>query len=286
VKKQAVTAAFISAFLIVALAIPLFVNCAAANFMGTVIPANPYFIVLSPVSNKVYNTTSIPLGFRVYHDSVEPFQSWFRLVSVEYLLDGVLQEQLTGDDLPKGYLFNLTGLSEGKHTVNVEAAYIDYYDYLEKTISSGTIYFNVDTVAPTISFLQAEEAYGSADAPVNFTLSEAISWIGYSLDGEEVVSVTDTAVLTRRFGRDEYYIVLNGLAAGAHSLTVHAKDAVGNIGASEPFHFTIATEAQLEAEQPASQPFPTTLKVAAAASAVAAIVCIGLVVYFKKRRAP
>jgi hypothetical protein len=63
---------------------------------------------------------------------------------------------------------------------------------------------------------------------------------------------------------------LTELPSGSHTLTIYANDTVGNMGTSSTSDFNIA------------EPFPTTL--AATASGVAVtVVCVGLLVYFKKR---
>ena len=62
---------------------------------------------------------------------------------------------------------------------------------------------------------------------------------------------------------------LSGLSSGLHKITVYAKDAFENIGASETIYFSI------------TEPFPTML-VAVAAVAVA-VVSVGVLVYFRKR---
>jgi hypothetical protein len=204
-----------------------------------------------------------------------------------------LQGQFVGEDLPKtnwhnNYLDAFTGLSEGRHGVKVDVTGVDNYYYVE--ISSGIISFTVDTVSPTIKLWQAsEKTYGTTDVPLNFTVNEPASWIGYSLDGKKMVTITDTVILTRSLGRDNYCIVLSGLSAGSHSVVVYAKDAAGNTGESEALNFTIAMEAQPETEQsepelqPSNpEPFPATLVVASIASV--AVVSLGLLVYFKKRR--
>jgi hypothetical protein len=79
----------------------------------------------------------------------------------------------------------------------------------------------------------------------------------YSLDGDDNVTVAGNATLT-------------GLAYGYHNVTVYAIDKLGNIGTSETVFFTL------------SEPFPTTLVVAFVL--IVAVVCIGLTVYFKKRK--
>jgi hypothetical protein len=69
---------------------------------------------------------------------------------------------------------------------------------------------------------------------------------------------------------------LTGLSSGLHNITVYALDAYGVSDASKTFHFNIA-------EEPKKEPFPITV-VAAASVAAIAVVGVGLLVYFKKRK--
>jgi hypothetical protein len=62
------------------------------------------------------------------------------------------------------------------------------------------------------------------------------------------------------------------LAVGVHNVTVSAFDAAGNLGVSERVFFSIAKP----------EPFPTTL-VATVSAATIAVVCVGLLAYFRKR---
>jgi hypothetical protein len=64
---------------------------------------------------------------------------------------------------------------------------------------------------------------------------------------------------------------LSNLDVGNHNLTVYAYDFAGNIGASETIFFTVA------------EPFPTSLLIGSII-AVVALVCVGLLVYIKKRK--
>jgi hypothetical protein len=66
---------------------------------------------------------------------------------------------------------------------------------------------------------------------------------------------------------------LTGLSSGLHNVTVYAEDTFGNEGASETITFTV--------EVP--EPFPTTLVVATSIATVA-MVSVGLLAYFKKRK--
>ena len=116
-----------------------------------------------------------------------------------------------------------------------------------------------DTTPPTLSILSPEnKTYAASDVPLNFTLSEPTSWIGYSLDGQANVTVGGNTTLS-------------GLSDGSHTLTVYAKDMAGNAGTSERVCFSIDTQ---EAE-----PFPAWIVVAIVATTG---VGVALLVYFVK----
>ena len=86
--------------------------------------------------------------------------------------------------------------------------------------------------------------------------------MSYSLDGQDNLTVTGN-------------ITLSGLSNGLHNVTVYVKDEFENMGASEIVHFTIFHEPP--------EPFPAA-PVAAASVATFAVVGVGLLVYFKKRK--
>jgi hypothetical protein len=101
--------------------------------------------------------------------------------------------------------------------------------------------------------------YTSANITLEFTVNKQTSWMGYSLDGQDNVAVTGNTTLV-------------GLANGLHNVTIYAKDEFENIGVSETIHFSVDVP----------EPFPTTL--VAASVITVAIIGIGIVVYFKKRK--
>jgi hypothetical protein len=88
-------------------------------------------------------------------------------------------------------------------------------------------------------------------------VNKAVDWTGYSLDGGETVAIAGN-------------VTLEGLTNGSHNVTVYAKDAFGNVGASETVSFTVEV------------PFPAILAVAP----VASVAVVGAVValYFRKRK--
>ena len=111
---------------------------------------------------------------------------------------------------------------------------------------------------PTLRIISPENAtYPSENVTLNFAVSKQTPWTGYSLDGQDNVTVTGNTTMT-------------GLSSGLHNVTVYARDELGNVGGSETVWFSVP------------EPFPTTLVVASIITVAVAV--IGLLVYFKKRK--
>jgi len=163
----------------------------------------------------------------------------------------------------------LTSLSEGWHTLNVMA-------YGENTdgksgADTASITFLVDVVPPEVTILSPQnETYTSFDVSLNFTLSEEADWIGFSLDGQALVTISGNTTLV-------------GLSEGLHKVTVYANDTVGRMGNSATVTFNITQEPE---ELPASEPepFPTTLVLTVSGASLAIVIGISLLVYLKKRK--
>jgi hypothetical protein len=148
----------------------------------------------------------------------------------------------------------LQGLSEGSHHLELYSSGLSHYGNLISGYAE--VYFSIDTVAPSISILIVEsKTYNTGEISLKFTVNEATSWMGFSLDNQTAIAVGGNTTL-----RD--------LSQGSHSLVVYANDIAGNMGASETIYFTI------------TDPFLTNLFIAFA-SAVA-IAVIGLLVYIKR----
>jgi hypothetical protein len=162
----------------------------------------------------------------------------------------------------RGTIF-LRDLSEGIHTIIVYGGY--YFGGINQrfeVFKRASTNFTIDTVAPNILLLSPEtKVYNMSNLSLNFTVNEPVSQFTYSLDGQKNVTISGNTTLT-------------DLPYGEHNVTVYATDKVGNNGASKTISFTIP-------EPP--EPFPTML-VAAASVAATAIVGVGLLFYFKKRR--
>lgn len=94
--------------------------------------------------------------------------------------------------------------------------------------------YNLTVTAPlTISIVSPENTtYTTANVSLNFTINEAVSWMGYSLDGQGNVTITGN-------------VTLIGLSNGSHQVIVYANDTVGNMGSSQTVYFTVESTEQI-----------------------------------------
>jgi N-acetylneuraminic acid mutarotase len=117
------------------------------------------------------------------------------------------------------------------------------------------------TVPPVVSVVSPDnEAYNASSVDLAFAVNKPASWMGYSLDGQDNVTVTGNTTLT-------------GLSNDLHNITVYARDEFENMGASKTISFSV--------EVP--EPFPA-MPVAVASAATIAVAGAVLLVYFKKRK--
>jgi hypothetical protein len=117
------------------------------------------------------------------------------------------------------------------------------------------------TTLPKIALLSPiNQVFNESSIPLFFTVDKQVSWMGYSLDGENNVTVAGNSTITE-------------LTNGLHNITVYAEDTFGNEGASETIVFNIDVP----------EPFPTTLITVVSIATVVAV-SVGLLVYFKKRK--
>jgi hypothetical protein len=149
----------------------------------------------------------------------------------------------------------------GNTSYVIDGQNIDRYPLME---AFNSTFFELQTTPPKISIKSPKnQAYNESSVLLDFSVDvvsavKAVNWTGYSLDGQQNVTITGNTILT-------------GLSSGLHNVTVYANDTYGNMGTSETIDFTI------------SQPFPI-VPVAAASGASIAIIVVGLLIYFKKRK--
>ena len=204
----------------------------------------------------------------------------FSLPEVYYKFDWMTNESFGGyvDTLT----LPLTNASIGTHVVIVRAEQGCFYGnedgvpYYFRTNGSLIVKFtvenrqpfsakilatiNLDPTLPNVSLLSPEnKTFVRSTVPLDFTVNDLVTQTSYSLDGQDNVTITGNTTLT-------------GLSNGEHNVTVYYADIIGNVGASETAYFNIDI------------PFPTSLVVSISGASLA-LVGVGLLVYFKKRKA-
>jgi parallel beta-helix repeat protein len=213
--------------------------------MNNMIPpleTTPPTISIVSLENRAYATSNITLSL-----VLDEAASW-----IGYSLNGQENVTVTGNT-------TLTGLADGNYSLTVYAK-----DVFGNEGASETVSFTVDTAAPSVSLLSPQnQTYTSTDVPLTFTLNEPASWIGYSLDGEDTVTVAGN-------------ITLAGLSSLSHEVAVYARDAAGNTGNSETVYFSVESGLQWPVLSPAT--------FAIAFIAIIAVIGAGLLVYLRKRK--
>jgi hypothetical protein len=130
---------------------------------------------------------------------------------------------------------------------------------MEPFNASFLVNYEQEVTPPKISVLSPlNQTYNTSNVSLAFSISKSVNWAGYSLDGQQNVTINGNTTITN-------------LSYGLHSITVYANDTFGDMGASNTVTFTIAT------------PFPTATVAIVSAIAVLVVVA-GLLVYFKKRK--
>ena len=112
------------------------------------------------------------------------------------------------------------------------------------------------------------KTYNSNSVPLTYTTSKTELVIGYSLDGQTNITVSES-------------ITLSSLSDGPHKLTVYAKDTEGN-GTSDTVYFTISEEAETPTDTEETEELPITL--IAAAIGVLAAVGVALLYFMKIKK--
>ena len=243
----------------------LFVSLAEANpFWGIqaidpppgAIPAE--ITILNPKTNTTYAGGSLNVAGIVAKPEGD-YTAKSALFTVEYFLNGssYLEQRYdfsTSDGSTTLYRSEvdfsavLSDVGSGSHELVVQVLCVIWVETRTwfEIRSTSTVFFTVDATPPVISELSVEnKTYNEFDLPLNFTMDEPTSWMGYSLDDEAIVTLSGNSTLT--------------LKEGGHSIVFYANDTFGNMGASPTISFTIA------------EPFPTTLVLA---SAIPVLVCV------------
>ena len=270
-KLNVLAAAFISTLLLSTYVGTKLILSTTANPINS--PGIYCKISIQSPANKTYNVNAITLNFTVltnqYNKGFFYFLDEQATVEVEQI-QFVGEETISDHDswpAYAGYAFQgeavLSNLPDGSHNLTVFSGLAWGGPKFGNRFGPfyAAVNFSVDATFPTVSILSPEnKTYNATEIELRFTVSEPASWMGYSLDGQENITISGNTTLT-------------GLTDEPHNITVYAKDAAGNIGTSETVTFTVDTP----------EPFPTAQVATVASGASVAGIGVGLFVYFRKR---
>ena len=253
----------------------------------------PTVSIFSPRNNSAYAVNNVSLALNVSVGNSTTASSRF-ILEITYKVDWLPNNVTAYEFIPapqptsveewRAYKptptitefstsLNLTGIPEGTHRVVVYAREKGSYERQGGLIwgtmnynvytsnfninGSSAVFFTVDTISPAISVLSIEnKTYYTPNISLNFTVSESVSKIAYSLDGQDNVTISGNTTLTE-------------LPNAAHNVTFYAWDNVGNIGSSKTIYFTV---------EPSSTALATT------AIAAIGIGVVSAAVFFAMRR--
>jgi hypothetical protein len=289
-KKMVLAAGFIFMLFFSASATTNFVKPAQANpyhrwFKGTEVPppagTQPPSIIIHTPQNGSYYSKNLNLTFDVIIPNTNGDKSISAVIELYYKASwepneiAVTQKNFFGEST--SFSVDLSGLRGGNHSITIYAvgqgsyntreefdansyAMIYYYEVFEMACFS-TVSFIKDVVSPIISFLSPQNGtYITSDVKLDFTVSEATSEILYCLDGKENQTVTDSLNLT-------------GLAEGAHNVALYAADLAGNAAVPQTLFLNVDVPELFSASS-----------IPAFSVATVAVVGVGLLVYFKRRK--
>ena len=212
-------------------------------------------ITTRPASFDLYGAGGITSGVRA------PERIYFFMNEVTNIYDVADDRWIVGASMPNTrYCAGVAVVNDNFYVVGGRSGQWGYFvDMRASAMTEQYIPIGYGTIRPVVSVLLPEnKTYNVSSALLIFTVDLPVSWMGYSLDGNDNVSIAGNTTLT-------------DLSNGVHNLTVYAKYTPGNIGSSENILFTI--------DKP--EPFPTTV-IALASTVSVAVVGIGIFCYFKK----
>jgi len=274
-KQKAKTSAFIAMLLLFSVAVTQFLENVSAQtyYLPPELPPAPKVTITSLINQTVYVENKLPLTITVDAPWMPEYRA--SVTSIIYQLDYIGPLPLKAEAKQEtSYSTTLQDLREGNRSITVSVRIAGEYRpsgtlpwsvELFSAECSSTVYFTVDTVLPTISIMSPENKTYATTISLNFKVSEPFSWAGYSLDGQENVTINGNTTLTT-------------LSESSHDLRVYANDTAGNMGSSEIAYFNISKT------EPPAQPEPFSITLVIAAVATATFIGVGLLAYFKKRK--
>ena len=145
---------------------------------------------------------------------------------------------------------------------SAELKNIDRYPLMEPFGDAYLLNYRQEITPSKVSVLSPlNQTYSKSTVSLDFSINKPVNWIGYSLDGQQNVTITGNSTITN-------------IAYGLHNITVYVNDTFGILSRSQTINFTVAKP----------EPFPTATVAAASGALTVVVVVAGLLVYFKKRK--
>jgi N-acetylneuraminic acid mutarotase len=146
-----------------------------------------------------------------------------------------------------------TAFRTDKFTLNPIYTYIPFNQQYTP-LGYGTIPAAISITSPL-----NDANYTSGNVSLAFATNKPVTWQGYRVDDQEIATLTGNTTIS-------------GLSNGQHNITVYAQDSFGN-NASQTITFNVNLPKA-----------PQTILAAVGSGATAVVICIGAIVYFKKRK--
>jgi hypothetical protein len=249
-RKSILAMTILLTFLISAIAGLQVLDVAKANWIFPPIkPATtpPTIIVDSPTNGSTYRE-----GFVL--DFLLSSPQWARgpgkptgnIIGLSYRIDDQLEQPIAISDpyaaRPDEYRRTVpipaSILHDGAHNLTV-ISYCETYFVPENSSSYNVETFKFSAICAVINFNMAvnpqlillsveNKTYPTSNFAVNFSTDRLTSWIGYSLDNRNNITIEGNTTLAE-------------LTCGSHHLTIYANDTAGNKGKSDAVFFTIET---------------------------------------------
>ena len=203
--------------------VSVFVRDALGNFMSSGIV---YFTVETSPQIKTYTVSVVPNGGPVYVDNapvpitVQTTYEWLEGSVHEIYAEPTFESS----NAQFTFLRWLDGDNANPRTITASDP-ATYTALWNSTVSAAT--------PLAISLLSPRnETFTTKDVPLTLNMSGLISWIGYSLDGEANVTISENTML-------------HGLSDGVHNIIVYVTDFYANTANSGSIYFTIKTQSSL-----------------------------------------
>ncbi|MCJ7423312.1 right-handed parallel beta-helix repeat-containing protein [Candidatus Bathyarchaeota archaeon] len=197
-----------------------------------------------PLMGELYHFTAFrghQMDF-ITNSTIEDFVSFNSICTVRIHISDKISNQTSGFcrvRLPHSLMIQ-------PYNVSTDIAEVTFANYnLRDDGSSRWIYFTyahqtrevlirgtpvTANLSPIIEILSPQnETYSSSSVPLNFTISETTSWIGYCLDGKSNTTINGNATLS-------------DLPDGTHDLVIYIHDSYGNPEASARIYFAVSAQ--------------------------------------------